>query len=173
MKKIRDLLNSHVTRYNHNKFWARYLSCQNNECHGLRRLYYIYYLKRVMSIHCCDLMVSLSGRENFGAFFAAPPYCPHGLNGIVVSDQARIGKMVTILQQVTIGVKSAEVKGAPFVGDCVTIGAGAKLIGPIHIGNGVTIGANAVVTKDIPDGATVVGNPGRVIKVANKGATEL
>ena len=106
-------------------------------------------------------------------FFAAPPYCPHGLNGIVVSDQARIGKMVTILQQVTIGVKSAEVKGAPFVGDCVTIGAGAKLIGPIHIGNGVTIGANAVVTKDIPDGATVIGNPGRVIKIANKGATEL
>ena len=106
-------------------------------------------------------------------FFCCPPYCPHGLNGIVVSDQARIGKMVTILQQVTVGVKNFEVKGAPFVGDYVTIGAGAKLIGPIHIGNGVTSGANAVVTKDVPDGATVVGNPGRVIKVVNKGATEL
>ena len=168
MRVFGELINSFVTRYNHNKFWARYLACQNNECHGLKRFYYIYYLKRVMSMHCCDLMVALSGRENFGAFFSAPPFCPHVLNGIVISDQVRIGEHVTILQQVTIGVKSMYLKGAPTVGDHVTIGAGAKLIGPIHIGNRVTIGANAVVTKDVPDGATVVGNPGRVIKIDNK-----
>jgi serine O-acetyltransferase len=86
----------------------------------------------------------------------------------VISDQARIGKHVTILQQVTIGVKDFSTIGAPIVGDFVTIGAGAKLIGPINVGNNVTIGANAVVTKDVPDGATVVGNPGRVIKIDNK-----
>lgn len=70
-------------------------------------------------------------------------------------------------------MKSMYIKGAPTVGDYVTIGAGAKLIGPIHIGNRVTIGANAVVTKDVPDGATVVGNPGRVIRIDNKEEIEL
>ena len=72
MKGIQELVTSFVTRYNDKTFWARYMACQNKECHGLRRLYYIFYIKRVISKHCCDLMVTLSGRENFGAFFSAP-----------------------------------------------------------------------------------------------------
>lgn len=170
MKVIRELITTVVIRYNDTAFWTRYMACQNKKCRGLKRLYYILYIKRVMSKHCCDLMVTLSGRETFGAFFSTPPYLPHGLNGIVVSNQARIGSNATIFQQVTIGVKSLSVPGAPTIGDRVFIGAGAKLIGPIKIGSNVTIGANAVVTKDIPDGATVVGNPGRVIKIDNRGA---
>lgn len=87
---------------------------------------------------------------------------PHGLNGIVISDRAVVGKNVTILQQVTIGVKEFG-KGAPIIGDGCLIGAGAKVIGDIKIGNNVKIGANAVVLCDVPDNATVVGNPGRII----------
>ena len=165
---LKEILNVHVTRYDHDKFSKRYMACQNHEVSGVKRIYYIYYLKRTMSMHCCDLMVSLSEREAFGAFFVSPPFLPHGLNGIVVSDQASIGKNATILQQVTIGVKGFATKGAPILGDYVTVGAGAKIIGPITIGHHVIIGANAVVTKSVPDGATVVGNPGRVIKIDNK-----
>lgn len=53
--------------------------------------------------------------------------------------------------------------GVPTIGNYVFIGPGAKILGNVHIGNYVLIGANSVVTKDIPDGCTVVGNPGRII----------
>lgn len=82
---------------------------------------------------------------------------PH-LKGIVISHGARVGSDCTIFHQVTLGVngrKSLEI--GPMIGDRVSIGVGAKLIGPITVGNDVTIGANAVITKNIPDGATVVG----------------
>ena len=82
---------------------------------------------------------------------------PH-LNGIIISPVAKVGADCTIFHQVTLGIngrKSLEV--GPFLGDRVSIGAGAKIIGPVKIGNDVTIGANAVITKDIPDGVTVVG----------------
>lgn len=80
------------------------------------------------------------------------------LNGIIISPVAKVGEDCTLFHQVTLGVngrKSLEV--GPHLGDRVSVGAGAKVIGPVLIGNDVTIGANAVVTKDIPDGATVVG----------------
>lgn len=82
---------------------------------------------------------------------------PH-LNGIIISPVARVGADCTIFHQVTLGVngrKSLEI--GPALGDRVSIGAGAKIIGPVKIGDDVTVGANAVVTKDVPDGATVVG----------------
>ena len=126
-------------------------------------MFYIYYLKRVSSLHCCDLIITKSQNRNFGAYFAGSPYLPHGLNGIVISNQAKIGKGVTILQQVTIGVKYIGGK-ASLVGDDVLIGAGAKVLGEIKIGNHVRIGANAVVLTDVPDGATAVGNPAKIIK---------
>ena len=113
------------------------MACQSGCIGKLKRIYYIYYLKRMMSIHCCDFMITMSGRENFGAFFETPPFLPHGLNGIVISDQARIGKNATILQQVTIGIKELSTKGAPTLGEYVTVGAGAKIIGPITIGGSI------------------------------------
>ncbi len=83
---------------------------------------------------------------------------PHA-NGIIISKYAKIGKNCTIHQQVTIGANEHKIqyKNAPIIGNNVYIGAGAKLIGNIVIGNNVKIGANAVVTKDVPDGYTVVG----------------
>jgi serine acetyltransferase len=64
--------------------------------------------------------------RNFGAAFASAPNLPHGLNGIVVSHNAKIGKNCTIFHQVTIGEGRG---GAPEIGDHVLIGAGAKIIG--------------------------------------------
>jgi len=80
----------------------------------------------------------------------------------------RIGKNFYCLQLVTIGTGHGHhgETGRPIIGDNVKIMTGATVFGPIHIGNNVTIGANTVVFTDVPDGATVVGNPGRIIERA-------
>jgi len=90
-------------------------------------------------------------------------FIPH-VNGIVIHMDARIGDYCSLGQQVTIGIAGrGDNRGVPIIGDRVFIGPGAKLFGPIRIGNNVAIGANAVVTKDVPDNAVVVGVPGKVI----------
>ncbi|HEY0942258.1 MAG TPA: hypothetical protein VGE08_19360 [Steroidobacter sp.] len=86
----------------------------------------------------------------------ADVHMPHPY-GIVLHRQAIIGHRVTIMQQVMIGSRDRDQNIAPVIGDDVTIGAGARILGDVRIGNGATIGANAVVTRDIPPGATVVG----------------
>lgn len=91
--------------------------------------------------------------------FGGYPNLPHGLNGIFISQGARIGKNCTIFQQVTIGsnmLKDSRGKGTPQIGDNVYIGAGAKVIGNVRIGNNCRIGANCVVTQNVPDNTTVV-----------------
>ena len=91
---------------------------------------------------------------------------PHGLNGILISAGAKIGKNCTVFHQVTIGsntAKGSKNAGYPTIGDNVYIGAGAKIIGGVTIGNNVRIGANCVVTQDIPDNATVVLSKPRLI----------
>ena len=103
-------------------------------------------------------MITLRRDYSFGAYFESPPFLPHGLNGIVISRNARIGYGATILQHVTIGVKRLEEPEAPEIGNNVFIGAGAKIIGGIKVGNNVIIGAYAVVNKDVPDNAIVVAN---------------
>lgn len=80
------------------------------------------------------------------------------MNGIIILPVAKVGADCTIFHQVTLGVngrQSLEVGSA--LGDGVSVGAGAKIIGSVRIGDDVTIGANAVITKDVPNGATVVG----------------
>lgn len=77
--------------------------------------------------------------------------------GIIIHSKAVIGERVTIMQQVTIGGKDVGRNVAPKIGDEVYIGTGAKVLGDIHIGKGAIIGANAVITKDVPAHATVVG----------------
>ena len=81
-------------------------------------------------------------------------------NGIVINSKVRGGENIKLEHEVTIG----EEKGmSPLLGDDVFAGAGAKIIGGVSVGNGAKIGANAVVLEDVPDGATVVGVPGRAI----------
>lgn len=84
--------------------------------------------------------------------------------GVVIGETAEVGADVTIYQGVTLGGTSLEaVKRHPTVGDRVTIGAGAKLLGAITIGHDSRIGANAVVVHDVPPNSIVVGVPGQVI----------
>jgi serine O-acetyltransferase len=79
---------------------------------------------------------------------------PHP-NGIVIHPRARIGPNCLIFQQVTIGTRRGG--ESPVIGSYVDIGAGAKILGNVHIGDHARIGANAVVLKDVPSGKTAVG----------------
>ena len=83
-------------------------------------------------------------------------FLPHPM-GIVIHSEAHIGDNVVIGHQVTIGGRELTRTAAPQIEDGVYIGAGAKILGGVRIGRGATVGANAVVTKDVPAGATVVG----------------
>jgi serine O-acetyltransferase len=99
------------------------------------------------------------------AAIGAGLFIDHGM-GVVIGETAEIGDDVTMYQGVTLGGTGfACGKRHPTVQDNVTIGSGAKLLGPIVIGHGAKIGANAVVIDDVPPNSTVVGNPGRPVRV--------
>jgi serine O-acetyltransferase len=92
-------------------------------------------------------------------------FIDHGA-GVVIGETADIGNDVTLYQGVTLGGTGfATGKRHPTVQDNVTIGSGAKLLGPITIGHGAKIGANSVVVRDVPPNATVVGVPGHPVRV--------
>jgi serine O-acetyltransferase len=92
-------------------------------------------------------------------------FIDHGM-GVVIGETADIGHDVTLYQGVTLGGTGfATGKRHPTVGDNVTIGSGAKLLGPIEVGHGAKVGANSVVITDVPPNSTVVGNPGHVVRV--------
>jgi serine O-acetyltransferase len=96
-----------------------------------------------------------------GATVGRRLFIDHGM-GVVIGETAVIGDDVTLYHGVTLGGTSwREGKRHPTVGDNVVIGSGAQVLGPIHVGNGAKIGANAVVVKDVPEGATMVGVPAR------------
>lgn len=78
--------------------------------------------------------------------------------GIVVHPEVVLGERVVLMQQVTLGQSHPAVGGVPVVEDEAYLGAGAKILGAVRIGQGATVGANAVVTRDVPPGATVVGH---------------
>ena len=99
-----------------------------------------------------------------GAQIGPRLFIDHG-SGVVIGETAIIGHDVTLYQGVTLGGTGKDTgKRHPTIGDHVTIGAGAKVLGPITIGNHVKIGAGAIVLKDVPDHCTVVGNPGRIVR---------
>lgn len=108
-----------------------------------------------------------------GATIGEGLFIDHGM-GIVIGQTAVIGNNCTIYHGVTLGGRG-HAKGEkrhPTIGDNVLIGAGAKILGPVTIGNDVSIGANAVILHDVPDGATVVGVPGKVVRIDGKVAGE-
>ena len=105
-----------------------------------------------------------------GAIVGRRVFIDHGF-GVVIGETAEIGDDCTIYQGVTLGGTSLN-KGAkrhPTLGRGVIIGAGAKVLGGFTIGEGAKVGSNAVVAKEVPPGATAVGNPARIVqKDANK-----
>ncbi len=82
--------------------------------------------------------------------------------GIIISGYAKFGDNCRIRNGVVVGLRRVEEKRAPVIGNSVDIGAGAKLLGPIHIGNNVLIGANAVVLCDVPDDSIAAGVPASI-----------
>jgi serine O-acetyltransferase len=95
-------------------------------------------------------------------------FIDHG-SGVVIGETARIGNRVTLYQGVTLGGTGFQRgKRHPTLGDNVTVGSGAKLLGPIAVGDGAKVGANTVVVEDVPPGATVVGNPGHPVRVEGR-----
>ena len=120
---------------------------------------------------CCrarsaDARAALTGIEiHPAAQIGEGLFIDHGA-GVVIGETADIGNDVTLYQGVTLGGTGfATGKRHPTVQDNVTIGSGAKLLGPITIGHGAKIGANSVVITDVPPNSTVVGNPGHPVRV--------
>jgi serine O-acetyltransferase len=98
-----------------------------------------------------------------GATIGRRFFIDHGM-GVVIGETAVIGDDCTLYHGVTLGGTSwKKGKRHPTLGNDVVVGAGAKVLGPLTVGDDVRIGSNAVVVKDVPDGSTVVGVPGRVV----------
>ncbi|MEJ2425743.1 MAG: serine O-acetyltransferase [Candidatus Thiodiazotropha sp.] len=98
-----------------------------------------------------------------GAVIGRRFFIDHGM-GVVIGETAIIGDDCTLYHGVTLGGTSWEKgKRHPTLANNVVVGAGAKVLGPIEVGEGARIGSNAVVVKDVPPGATVVGVPGKLI----------
>ena len=111
-----------------------------------------------------------------GAKIGKNLFIDHGM-GVVIGETSEIGDNVTIYHAVTLGGSSPSIdserqrheKRHPTIGNDVVIGSGAQIIGPIKVGNNARIAANAVVVKDVPENATMVGIPAKAVKLENKG----
>ena len=102
-----------------------------------------------------------------GATIGRRFFIDHGM-GVVIGETAEIGDDVLIYQGVTLGGTGKDKgKRHPTLGNHVVVGGGAKVLGNISIGNCVKIGAGSVVVHSVPDNATVVGIPGRIVKTRN------
>ncbi len=102
-----------------------------------------------------------------GATIGRRFFIDHGM-GVVIGETAEIGDDCTLYHGVTLGGTTwRKGKRHPTLDNNVVVGAGAKVLGPITVGEGARIGSNAVVVKDVPPGATVVGIPGHIVKRAS------
>ncbi|HSR94165.1 MAG TPA: serine O-acetyltransferase EpsC, partial [Solirubrobacterales bacterium] len=112
---------------------------------------------------------AITGVEIHPAATIGPEFfIDHG-SGVVIGETAAVGRRVTLYQGVTLGGTGFQPgKRHPTLGDNVTVGSGAKLLGPIAVGDGAKIGANTVVVEDVPPHSTVVGNPGHPVRVEGR-----
>ena len=159
MNRLERMVNNYVSHYNHDKYWKMKEYLCGDSKNKFLRAFYVYRMRKSEAFNGASLGTRIWG----GSSFLSRPHFPHGIKGIFITDKARIGKNCTIFQQVTIGVRDPSSLEGPWIGDDVLIGAGALIIGNIRIGSRVRIGAGAIVTKDIPDDATVVMDSPRVI----------
>ena len=112
-----------------------------------------------------------------GAKLGKNLFIDHGM-GVVIGETSEVGDNVTIYHAVTLGGSSPSIdsekqrheKRHPTIGHDVVIGSGAQIIGPVKVGNNSRIAANAVVVKDVPENATMVGIPAKAVKLDNKGS---
>ncbi len=103
-----------------------------------------------------------------GATIGSSLFIDHGM-GVVIGETTEIGDHVTLFQGVTLGGTGKQRgKRHPTIGSHVVVGAGCKVLGPIQIGDYVKMGANSVVLQDVPDHSTVVGIPGRIVRIKDE-----
>ena len=128
------------------------------------------FLARAMSQYCAHR----TGVEiHPGATIGRRVCIDHG-HGIVIGETTEVGNDCIIYQGVTLGGTGKDTgKRHPTIGNGVLIGAGAKVLGPINIGNNVKVAAGAVVVKDVEDNSTVVGIPGRIVKIDGERVDDL
>jgi serine O-acetyltransferase len=129
------------------------------------RVWHALWVRRVRFVARAGSQVTrwLTGIEiHPGATVGRRFFIDHGM-GVVIGETAEVGDDVMLYHGVTLGGRSMEhVKRHPTVGNRVTIGAGARVLGPVLVGDDVQIGANSVVVKDIPAGAVATGIPATV-----------
>lgn len=132
------------------------------------RIAHWFYRHRIPFIPRCMSQASrfFTGIEiHPGAKIGHGIFMDHGM-GVVIGETSEIGNNVTLFQGVTLGGTGKEKgKRHPNIGDNTIVSAGAKVLGSIEIGKNVIIGAGAVVIKSVPDNCTVVGIPGKIVKV--------
>jgi serine O-acetyltransferase len=120
----------------------------------------LYFLARLIN-HFARFLTAIDIHP--GAVIGRNFFIDHGF--VVIGESAEIGDDVTLYQHVTLGgtnpADGVAGKRHPTIGDGVIIGSGAQVLGPISVGHRARIGANAVVTKDVPEGATMIGIPAR------------
>lgn len=148
------------TRFNEKKWWRVRNKLQNNPQKKIMSVLRLLYLRRVESKQNANTGLGMGTEESSLCYIEEKPNLPHRLNNIIIARNVRIGKNVTIYHNVTIAEENKE--KVTIIEDDVIIGTGAVILKNVHIGTGAKIGANAVVTKDVPDGATIIGIPGRI-----------
>jgi len=135
------------------------------------RLAHRFYCRRLPLVPLAISFISrvVTGIEiHPGARIGEGFFIDHGA-GVVIGQTAEIGDNVTLYQGVTLGGTGFQAgKRHPTIEDNVTIGSGAKLLGPITVGHGAKIGANTVVVEDVPASSTVVGNPGHPVRIEGR-----
>ena len=131
--------------------------------HRLSHWLWVHHLK-LLARYVSQLMRFFTGIEiHPGAKIGRGLFIDHGM-GVVIGETAELGEEVTLYHTVTLGGTSLQKgKRHPTLGDRVTVGAGAKILGPIEIGCDSRIGANAVVVKSAPSNSVIVGVPGQII----------
>jgi serine O-acetyltransferase len=131
--------------------------------HRLSHWLWVHRLK-LLGRYVSQLMRFFTGIEiHPGAKIGRGLFIDHGM-GVVIGETAELGEEVTLYHTVTLGGTSLQKgKRHPTLGDRVTVGAGAKVLGPIEIGCDSRIGANAVVVKSAPSNSVIVGVPGQII----------
>ncbi len=131
--------------------------------HRLSHWLWVHRLK-LLGRYVSQVMRFFTGIEiHPGAKIGRGLFIDHGM-GVVIGETAELGEEVTLYHTVTLGGTSLQKgKRHPTLGDRVTVGAGAKILGPIEIGCDSRIGANAVVVKSAPSNSVIVGVPGQII----------